>query len=328
MNLEIIAEIAQGYEGNPKLAELLVKGAIVADADAVKMQLVFADELCVSTYPYYPLFKSLEMTDKVWMTLVKRVQEAGKRIYFDVYGDHSLGLAHSLAADGVKISTTDFYNLPLIKQAFASFDNVFVSTGGVPIEDLDEMLDMYVLPKKLTLMHGFQAEPTEMADNNLNRITTLRARYPSIGIGFMDHSLGSGEGAFQLPLVALGLGVNCIEKHITLDYSLQIEDHISALSVDRFGEFIKMIRAVEPALGSAELSLTRKEIEYKKRAGKVVVASRDLPMDTYIAERDVAMKRVDTTPSENYYHQVVQVVGKKLTAPLVKDAPFDKRIIQ
>ena len=60
MRTEIIAEIAQGYEGNPKLAELLVKGAIVANADSIKLQLVFADELCVPTYPYYDLFKSLE----------------------------------------------------------------------------------------------------------------------------------------------------------------------------------------------------------------------------------------------------------------------------
>lgn len=328
MSLEIIAEIAQGYEGSPKLAELLVKGALASNADAVKIQLVFADELCVPDYPYYDLFQSLEMSNEVWLSLVKRVHDAGKRIYFDVYGDRSFALARELKADGVKISTTDFYNLPLIKQAFAGFESVFVSTGGVPIEDLDDMMHMYVLPKKLTLMHGFQAEPTETADNNLARIATLRARYPGIGIGFMDHSLGSGAEAFNLPLVALGLGVNCIEKHITLDYSLQIEDYISALSVDRFGEFVKMIRAMEPSLGCPDLSLTSKEVEYKKRAGKVVVASRDLPKGTYITESDVAMKRVSTIPSENHFRQVVRVVGKMLSAPLGKDRPFEKGITQ
>lgn len=328
MSIEIIAEIAQGYEGNPKLAELLVKGAVVADVDSVKIQLVFTDELCVPTYPYYDLFKSLEMSDEVWMGLVKRVHEAGKRIYFDVYGDRSLALARSLGADGVKISTTDFYNLPLIKQAFIDFDTVFVSTGGVPIEDIDELMTLYALPKKLTLMHGFQAEPTATNDNNLARIATLRARYPGVGIGFMDHSLGSGAEAFHLPLVALGLGVSCIEKHITLDYSLQIEDYISALSVDRFGEFVKTIRVMEPALGSGELSLTSKEIEYKKRAGKVVVASRDLQKGACITESDVAMKRVSTTPSESFYRQVAPVIGKILVAPLEKDCPFEKGMIK
>lgn len=328
MSLEIIAEVAQGYEGNPKLAELLVKGALASGADAIKIQLVFADELSVPTYPYYDLFKSLEMADEVWIGLVKRVHEVGKRVYFDVYGDRSLSIARSLGADGVKISTTDFYNLPLIKQAFASFDNVFLSTGGVPIEDLDELMNMYSLPKKLTLMHGFQAEPTETADNNLARIAALRARYPGVGIGFMDHSLGCVAEAFQLPLIALGLGVNCIEKHITLDYGLQIEDYISALSIDRFSEFVKMIRAMEPALGSSEMLLTSKEIEYKKRAGKVVVASHDLPKGACITENDIAMKRVSTDPSESYYRQVAPILGKVLTTQLEKDRPFERDMIQ
>ena len=81
MKTEIIAEIAQGYEGNPKLAELLVKGAIVAKADAVKIQLVFADELCVPTYPHYDLFKSLEMDEEVWIRLENSVHEAGKNLF-------------------------------------------------------------------------------------------------------------------------------------------------------------------------------------------------------------------------------------------------------
>jgi N,N'-diacetyllegionaminate synthase len=328
VSIEIIAEIAQGYEGSPKLAELLVKGAILANADAIKIQLVYADELCVPGYQYFNLFKSLEMADNVWSDLVKMVHSSGKRIYFDVYGDRSLELAHNLTADGVKISTTDFYNLSLIQNAFNKFDTVFLSTGGVPIEDLDSMLQRYKPPSKLTLMHGFQAEPTVTADNNLSRIGTLRARYPEIGIGFMDHTVGSGMEAYYIPLVAMGLGINCIEKHITLDYSLEIEDFISALSIDRFVEFVRIVRSIQPALGNPELILTDKEIEYKSRSGKVVVASRDLPAMAIIAEDDVAMKRVSTHHSENYFHQVLPLIGKQISFSIKKNAPFEKEQIK
>ena len=48
--IQIIAEIAQGYEGDTKLTELLTTGALKSGADAVKFQLVFADELAT---PYY-----------------------------------------------------------------------------------------------------------------------------------------------------------------------------------------------------------------------------------------------------------------------------------
>jgi len=326
MKTEIIAEVAQGYEGNPKLAQLLVKGALISGADAVKIQLVFADELCVPSYPYYDLFKSLEMKDDIWLEIVKTVHESGKRIYFDVYGERSLTLAKIIGADGVKISTTDFYNLPLIKRAFSSFDNVYVSIGGVPKKDIDAMMNMRDLPKNIVLMHGFQAEPTETKENNLARITTLRKEYPGIGIGFMDHSLGSEEEAFNLPLVALGVGVSSIEKHITLDYDLQIEDYISALSIDRFGKFVRMIHSLETSLGSSEMTLTDKEIDYKNRAGKVVVAIQNLKKGHSISEDDVSMKRVSTTPSSKYYQKVEPLIGKIISTSVIKDEPFIKGI--
>jgi N,N'-diacetyllegionaminate synthase len=72
----IIAEIAQGYEGNTKLTELLTTGAIESSADAVKSQLVFADELATPDYNYYDLFKSLEMsTDIVFCLLSAGIEK-------------------------------------------------------------------------------------------------------------------------------------------------------------------------------------------------------------------------------------------------------------
>jgi N,N'-diacetyllegionaminate synthase len=328
MKVEIIAEIAQGYEGNPKLAELLVKGAILANADSVKMQLVFADELCVPSYPYWELFKSLEMSDDIWVNLVSMVHGAGKLMYFDIYGRQSLDLALKCKADGVKISTTDFYNTSLIKSVFEKFDRVILSTGGVPAEDVKSLIRNNVIPKHLTLMHGFQAEPTEIVDNNLMRIKTMIEEYPGIDIGFMDHSLGSNDEAFHLPLIALGLGVSCIEKHISLDYKLEIEDFISALSVDRFFEFVKLIRKMEPALGSKELNLTTKEIEYKKRAGKITVARHDLEVNSIISDSDIEMKRVNTVLSDGHFPKPVMVIGKTLIKSIKKNQPFDVSILK
>ncbi len=328
MKVEIIAEIAQGYEGNPKLAELLVKGAVLAEANSVKMQLVFADELCVPTYPYWDLFKSLEMSDEVWEKLIKMVHDAGKLFYFDIYGRQSLELALKYKADGVKISTTDFYNTPLIKSVFAKFSRVILSTGGVPFEDVKSLIQSNVLPKHLTLMHGFQAEPTEIADNNLMRIKTMMAEFPGIDIGFMDHSLGSDDEAFHLPLMALGQGVSCIEKHISLDYKLEIEDFISALSIDRFFAFVKLIRKMEPALGSKELTLTTKETEYKKRAGKLAVAKHDLGINSIITDGDIEMKRVSTILSEGHFPKLDMVIGKTLIKSIKKNEPFDVSLLK
>ncbi len=320
---EIIAEIAQGYEGKPLLAELLVKGALNAGADIVKIQLVFADELCVPTYPYFDLFKSLEMPNSVWASLVESVHKAGRRIYFDIYGERSLALARELGVDGVKISTTDFYNRPLVMTALELMPRVLISTGGVPAEDIDELMALVKDRSKVTLMHGFQAEPTLLEDNNLARIRTLKEKYEGVQVGFMDHSLGSADEALQLPLIALGLGVDAIEKHISLDYSLQIEDYVSALSVDRFLTFVSTVRTMSAALGRADLGLTAKEIEYKKRAGKVVVAKRPMNKGEQVTVNDIAMKRVSTTPSDKYFPRVESLLGKTLSVGLMENSPIE-----
>jgi N,N'-diacetyllegionaminate synthase len=328
MKVEIIAEIAQGYEGNEKLSEILVKGAIVANADSVKMQLIYADELCVPNYQYFDLFRSLEMREDIWRQIVLKVQKANKYFYFDVYGDRSLDLACELKVDGVKISTTDFYNFPLIEKAFTKFNNVFISAGGIKVEDLDNLVNNFELPKKLTLMHGFQSEPTQLEDNNLSRIETLRYRYPNVNIGFMDHSAGNDESSILLPMIALGAGVTCIEKHISLDYKLEIEDYISALSIDKFSNFVENVRKMENALGSKELLLNSKEIEYKKRAGKVVVANNLIKRGSVISKKDLCLKRVSTIPSQNYISRIDEVVDKLALLDFDENTAIDKNSLK
>jgi N,N'-diacetyllegionaminate synthase len=69
LNVEIIAELAQGFEGKPEQARLLLKAAAAAGADAAKFQLVYADELATPDYKYYELFRSLEMDDAIWAGL-------------------------------------------------------------------------------------------------------------------------------------------------------------------------------------------------------------------------------------------------------------------
>ena len=221
---KIIAEIAQGFEGNPYLANLLAKAAVNSGADAVKFQLVFADELCVSSYPYFDFFKSLEMSFDNWQKISDYVRENNVELYFDIYGPKSLEWSKRLNASGVKISTTDFNNHWLIRESLKLYDNLLLSIGGVEIEELYSLIEMVSYDfNKVTFMHGFQAEPTLIEDNNLLRINTLKNKYRDIKIGFMDHSKGTEDESIYLPLLALGFGISCIEKHISLDQILEVD---------------------------------------------------------------------------------------------------------
>lgn len=291
---EIIAEIAQGYEGRPDYLYLLAKGACAAGADAVKAQVILADELAVPGYQYYELFQQLEMPDEAWERFAKVAKDNGCRVYCDVYGPQSVAVAKAIGADGVKISTTDFNNRPLIRSAIESFDRVFISIGGVPLDEVRAMESAVGLKQhaaKITFMYGFQSEPTPIGSNNLSRIAVLKGEFPEYRIGFMDHIDGADSNRNLLGALSVALGAGCVEKHISLERALELEDFVSALSVEEFREFVGVIRCSSDALGSSSLELTDAEHAYRAKASKAVLANRDLKAGTVVEESDIVLKR-------------------------------------
>ena len=324
--IEIVAEIAQGYEGDTKLTDLLTTGAIASGADAVKFQLVFADELATPDYQYYELFKSLEMPTSVWQETSNRIHKAGQKLYFDVFGFDSLAIAHEVSADGVKLSTTEFYNRALLAQALSSFEKIFISVGGIPVDDIDNLMDDLLNDHsvKICLMYGFQSEPTPLEQNNLLKLQSFKERYPGFELGFMDHSDGGSDDAFNLSLLAMGMGISVIEKHLTLDRSLKIEDFVSGLAPDQFKKFVKLIRKYEPALGSKSFELSELENEYRNKAAKSVVALKDLKKGQVLSPTDAALKRTGTTGGGVPIRLLSDALNRELKVNVKKDHPISE----
>lgn len=322
--MEIVAEIAQGYEGDPTLARLLARGAVRAGADAAKFQLVYADELAVPSDEHYELFRSLEMPLEAWRCAAREVREGGARLYFDVFGERSLREAQELGADGVKIHATDVHNRALVGAALDSMPRVYLSLGGVTVEELQELLALHgVEPaERVCLMYGFQAEPTPLEANNLLRLRALRERFPGFGLGFMDHSAGDTDDAMTLALLALAFEVVTLEKHLTLDPVLALEDHLSALSPARFREFVGRVRRLENALGAADLEPTEAEREYRRKALKVVVARRSLGPGERMEAADLVLKRAPLAPSQSPLHRIEDAAGRTLVTGVNADEPL------
>jgi len=318
--VEIIAEVAQGYEGDATLGRLLVRGAARAGADAVKLQMIYADEISTPDYQHYDLFRSLEMPLDVWRALAREAKAGGLRFYLDVYGERSLREAVDLGADGVKIHASDFFNTRLVRSALDMMPRVFISLGGISVAELEDFLALHQIAtnQQVFLMYGFQAEPTPVEFNNLLRLKALQERFPGHRFGFMDHSDGGSDDAMTLALMVLPLGIDCIEKHISLDRSLQLEDYVSSLSTDNFRMFVQRIRHLENALGTEELELTAAEQEYRKKTGKVVVANRELKKSEVVTPEALSLKRVSVVDPSSF-SRVEQVAGRKLAVNVQPD---------
>jgi sialic acid synthase SpsE len=310
----IVAEAAQGYEGDPSLVRLLTRAAGAAGADFVKFQIVYADELAAPSYQHYALFKALEMPDAAWIAGAAEAAKAGVSLAFDVYGERSLALAVRLGAAAVKVHATDFFNAELVAAALERAPRIFLSAGGIEIEEVDAFFTRHPSAmEKATLFYGFQAEPTETTDNNLRRLISLRKRFPALRLGFMDHTDGGGDEGGWLSTIAIPLGAAAIEKHLTLDRELALEDYVSALGPSAFRAFVARVRAAEGALGSERLELTAAEKAYRRRALKVVTATRALAPGATLGAEDLVLLRTALDDGRQPINVLADAVGRQLT---------------
>lgn len=319
----IIAEIAQGYEGQERLVDFYLKAASFSGADAIKFQIFFADELALKDYKHYSLFKSLELPFAVWKKAVSTAHESGLEFYSDVFGLDSFQKLDEIGTDGYKIHSTDINNFPLLKRVARTKKKIFLSTGGCEQSEIREALKV-LDSSRVTLMYGFQAEPTAIKDNHLNRIKTLKSVF-NMPVGFQDHTLGESPLALQAPLVALGLGVELIEKHLTLSRAAEIEDYISALEPHEFKRWASEIKEMYPILGMEEWRLTENETAYRTKVKRAVCSRKPLRKGTVLGLEDIALKRTD---AKNALYGLSEVIGKTVKRTVPANAVIEKRFLR
>ena len=160
---KIIAEIAQGYEGRLDYCDFYVRAAARAGADAIKFQIVYADDVAEPGYEYYDWYKQLEMPVEAWRAVRDRAAAEGIRFLANLSGDRAAAIAEAIGPDGITIHASNFFNRPLIKRAFDTGAQVFIYLGGIEIDEIERFCAeaaAWDVLDRLVLMYGFQAEPT------------------------------------------------------------------------------------------------------------------------------------------------------------------------
>ncbi|MCE9619616.1 MAG: N-acetylneuraminate synthase family protein [Planctomycetes bacterium] len=322
MQVQIIAELAQGFEGRPEQTRMLLKAAAAAGADAAKYQLVYADELATPDYKHYELFRSLEMPDKVWLELAAYAKELGIQLHLDIFGPKSLKLAERCGVSAVKLHGTDIANLGLLELvAASSVGTVLLGAGGAHADELKRAMQV-LARKKVVALLGFQSYPTPNDTNQISRIARVlklfAKDFPQASVGFADHADPECPLRYALAATAIGAGATTIEKHLTLAGVMKLEDHESALNPDAFAEFVAVIRDCAKALGHSsdanDFGMSESERAYRKMIRRHVVAGRDIPAGSALKPNDLALKRTAaddalTSLDEAYGREVLRDVG-------------------
>tara|TARA_B100000795_G_scaffold234805_1_gene194142 strand:+ start:9770 stop:10771 length:1002 start_codon:yes stop_codon:yes gene_type:complete len=321
MKMKIIAELAQGFEGNLTKAKLLVNAAASSGADIAKLQLVYADELATPDYLHYKLFKGLEMPDSSWKELFEYSNELNIELNFDIFGTKSLNLCQKIGIKGVKLHGTDTTNIGLLNEvAESNIKNVYLGVGGSNLKEIELAISI-LKSKNIVLLLGFQSYPTPNNDNQISRVSYLKEylykKNNNVEIGFADHPDPNSSLGIALAATAVGAGATVIEKHLTLGKIMKMEDHESALNADEFDDFTKTIRNCFLALGhtvsSDDFGMSNSEKDYRKMIRRHVTSSIDLKKGTVLTSKNLVLKR---TAAENVIYDIGLVYDKILMEDL------------
>ncbi len=326
-DLKIIAEIAQGFEGDKTQSKLLIRSAGVAGANYAKFQMVYADELATNDYKYYELFKSLEFSYEEWLELSKYSAEKNIKLIFDIFGEKSLEISESLETEMIKLHPTDISNLNLLGLvAKSKISNIILGVGGAYLCEITKAIEV-LADKNVILMLGFQAYPTRDNTNQISRLLYLREYIsrisPNIQLGFADHADPLKITKYSIPAAAIGAGATLLEKHLTLSKIIEMEDFESALNPDEYAEFVRVMRSTFEALGSSikqdNFGMSEDEEKYRLNIRRHVVANKHLKAGDQILPANVNLKRSSKLESIS---EIDFVYGKELKTDILPNQPI------
>lgn len=328
-NLNIIAEAAQGYEGDLTLAKLMIRAASLSNANLIKFQLVFADEILRKDHHHYQIFKKLEMNIANWHEIQRECKKYKIELSLDIFGDRSLKIAKKIKVNYVKIHFTDFFNFKLIDKAVRDFKFVFISLGGATLKEINNLFSKYKEHNnKIIYLFGFQAEPTPVKKNNLKKLFILKKKYPQIYFGFMDHINGDLEESLWLSTLCLAHDIKIFEKHISIDKLLEVEDHVSALAPSNFKKFVNNLEKTNSFLGSGSSNISKEQYQYRIKALKVVVAKKDLPANSKIKLKNVKLIRVPIEYKGERIYLIDDVLNKITKKKILANEPITNQNIK
>ena len=297
----IIAEAGVNHNGRLDLALRLCDAAKAAGADAVKFQTwvtekIVTAETSMAAYQeknlggggsQFEMLKGLELSYSQFAEIKRYCDGLG--ITFLSTGDNPedvdflLGLGMPL----VKLGSGDITNLPLLRHVGRCGVPVLLSTG---MADLDQVRKAYAElqtagAEDITVLHCTTNYPCPPEEVNLLAMQTL-ADELHCKVGYSDHTLGA-----EVPVAAVALGACVIEKHLTLDRTMEGPDHPASTEPAEFADMVRRIRRVEAALGDG---VKRPNASEKAIAGSVlkrIVAARDIRKGEVLSEESLAVKR-------------------------------------
>ncbi|MCP5074563.1 MAG: N-acetylneuraminate synthase [Rhodobacteraceae bacterium] len=321
----VIAEIGVNHNGNVDLAHAMIDAAKKSGADAVKFQTFRTDALVrlgtkkadyqadqTGAGTQDEMLRGLELPLEAFVDLKKHCGDAAIDFISTAFDEQSLADVVSLQPVCLKWPSGELNNFGLMKQAARSGLPVLLSTGMGTLGEITAACDLLRQEgcDQIVVLQCVSNYPARIEDQNLRTIPEM-ARVFECPTGFSDHT----EGPYAA-LAARALGMAVLEKHFTLDRTMEGPDHVASIEPEGFAHMVQVLRQIEAGLGDGKKRPVASEENVKQVARKSLVFRNDLPGGHVLTEDDLTAKRPGSGISPD---RIGLFVGRVLLRAVAKD---------
>lgn len=305
----VIGEIGQNHNGSVDIAKLIVElvarpvhedtfGLELKPMNAVKLtKRDLKEELTTTqmnriydtpnsfgrTYGEHREF--LELSDEEHFEVYKHAKKLGLDFIETLCAKGCMSMLKLFTPDKLKVASRDLTNLPLLEVMAETKIPIILSTGMAGKKELDEALDVITkYHSNISILHCVSQYPTHPDNLNLKTISYLKKHYGQYTIGFSDHTIG-----ISAPAIAVGMGAEIIEKHITIDRHMRGTDQAGSLGPDGVNRMMRDIRMVERWLGEEDLYIENCVSSAKVKLERSIASNKDIKAGQTIEADDIHM---------------------------------------
>jgi N-acetylneuraminate synthase len=294
----VIAEIGNNHNGSLELAKQLIDQAVAVGADCAKFQMRDLKSLYRNAGNANDA--SEDLGSQYTLDLLTRFQLTTDEMFaaFDYckiqgilplctpWDTESLSVLEKYGMQAYKVASADLTNYDLLT-ALAKTGKPLICSTGMSAES--EIIDAVALLNRLgamyVLLHCNSTYPAPFKDVHLNYIDRLK-EIGNCPVGYSGHERG-----INVAIAAVAKGAKVIEKHFTLDKTMEGNDHKVSLLPDEFRLMIEGIRQVEQSLGNnGERQLSQGELMNRENLAKSLVINCDLEIGQTITEAMIDVK--------------------------------------
>lgn len=301
MKTYIIAEAGVNHNGSFDLACRLVDAAKAAGADCVKFQTFRSENLVSRTAQKAAYQQETTGAEESQLDMIKKLELSYAdftrlKAYCDAVGIaflstpfdlESIAFLNELDMPFWKIPSGEVTNLPYLLALAKTKKPVVMSTGMCELSEVRaavEVLQANGTPE-IRLLHCNTEYPTPYEDVNLRAMDTLRRAF-GVEVGYSDHTKG-----IEVPIAAVAMGAAVIEKHFTLDRTMEGPDHKASLEPQELAAMVSAIRNIERAVGSEAKTASPSERKNRAVARKSIVAKCPIKAGEVLTEENLTVKR-------------------------------------